>query len=47
MFEEAIEKGRRLGALVITKSGKKDELPIGIITAWDLPRIDQYIESSI
>lgn len=47
MFEEAIRKSQRLGALIITKSGKKDEKPIGIITAWDLPRIDQFIERNI
>lgn len=44
MFEESIRRGQRLGALIITKSGKNDEKPIGIITAWDLPRIDQFIE---
>lgn len=47
MFEEAIRRVQRLGALIITKSGKKDEKPIGIITAWDLPRIDQFIERNI
>ncbi len=43
-FDEAIKKRERLGALLITETGKRDELPIGIITAWDLPRIDEYIK---
>lgn len=47
IFEEAIRRGQRLGALIITRFGKKDEKPIGIITAWDLPRIDQFIERNI
>lgn len=47
MFEEAIGKSKRLGALIITPTGKKNEKPIGIITAWDLPRIDQFIERNI
>lgn len=44
MFEKAIGGGNRLGALIITKSGDKDDKPIGIITAWDLPRIEEYIK---
>lgn len=42
-FNNAITKKTRLGALIITKTGDKDESPIGIITAWDLPLIDSYI----
>ncbi|MFH1061942.1 MAG: CBS domain-containing protein [Candidatus Omnitrophota bacterium] len=39
MFFDYIEKGRRLGAVFITENGKKDEGLLGIITAWDLPKI--------
>lgn len=44
MFSQAINKKSRLGALIITKTGKRDEPPVGIITAWDLPIIDDYIK---
>ena len=43
LFNKAISNNKRLGALLITKTGKKDSKPIGIITAWDLPLIDKYI----
>ncbi len=41
-FKKAIGKGKRLGVMFITPSGQKNELPIGIITAWDLPEIEKY-----
>ncbi len=41
-FQNAISKRKRLGAIFITSSGHRDELPIGIITAWDLPEIENY-----
>lgn len=47
LFSKAINKSSRLGALLITKTGDKDELPTGIITAWDLPLIDDYINRFI
>lgn len=43
MFESAISEQERLGVILITKSGQKNEIPIGIITAWDLPRIQEYL----
>ncbi|MBI4225855.1 CBS domain-containing protein, partial [Candidatus Roizmanbacteria bacterium] len=43
LFNKAITKNKRLGALLITEDGRKDSSPIGIITAWDLPVIDRYI----
>lgn len=44
MFDSAINKGERLGALIITRRGGEDEKPIGIITAWDLPKIKEYLK---
>jgi len=41
-FKSAIGKKKRLGAIFITPSGIKDNLPLGIITAWDLPEIERY-----
>jgi len=44
MFEDVVKKEQRLGAIFITKDGKEHgELPIGIITAWDLYRIKEYL----
>lgn len=44
MFNLAISKNQRLGAIFITERGTKNEYPKGIITAWDLPLIDDYIK---
>jgi hypothetical protein len=38
-FEQALQEGRRLGAIFVTKSGKKSEPVLGLITAWDFPRL--------
>lgn len=38
-FEHALADGRRLGAIFITKTGKNTEKILGMITAWDLPKI--------
>jgi len=38
-FTEAIKKNKRLGAVFVTENGKQDGKMLGIITAWDLPRI--------
>ena len=43
MFEDAIYGKNRLGAVLITKNGTKDEKPLGIITAWDLPKLKEYL----
>ncbi len=44
-FEEAIKKNQRLGALFITHTGGKNHFPpIGIVTAYDLPKIDEYLK---
>jgi len=40
MFSEAVVKGRRLDALLITENGRDDEKLLGIITPWDLVKIE-------
>ncbi len=42
-FKKAIGGKKRLGAIFVTPSGKKNELPVGIITAWDLPEIESIL----
>ena len=39
-FEEATREGRRLGAILITRGGSAQKPITGIITAWDLPRLE-------
>lgn len=43
LFEDSMLAGERLGAVFVTTDGKKDRRPIGIITAWDLPRIKEHL----
>ena len=38
-FEFALQEGRRLGAVFVTKTGKTTEPIEGIVTAWDFPRL--------
>lgn len=38
-FEQALDEGRRLGAIFVTKTGKNDEKIEGLVTAWDLPKL--------
>lgn len=42
-FQRAAEKGSRLDALVITAKGDRDEAPIGIVTAADVPSLLEMI----
>jgi CBS domain-containing protein len=42
-FETSDRQGRRLDALLITKGGGPDEKLLGIITVWDLPRINERL----
>jgi CBS domain-containing protein len=44
IFEDTIWDGKRMGVIFITKGGKKDEKPTGIITAWDLPKIKEFLK---
>ena len=36
LFDNELEKNRRLGVVFITDSGKQDEKLLGMITAWDI-----------
>ena len=38
-FTEAVKNRKRLGAVFVTTNGQQDGKLLGIITAWDLPRI--------
>jgi predicted transcriptional regulator len=40
-FIEAIKNQKRLGAVFITEDGTQNGEILGIITAWDLPKIDR------
>jgi predicted transcriptional regulator len=42
-FDHYAHTTKRLGALIITENGKPDELPLGIVTAHDLPLITQHL----
>lgn len=39
LFEEASHRGHRLQAVLITHDGRESSKPLGIITAFDLPKI--------
>jgi len=45
MFETYVSKGKRLGVVFITKNGSKNERIDGLVTAWDLPTIKDYLKS--
>lgn len=40
IFEESFDRNEKLEAILITQHGLKTEKPIGIVTSWDLVRID-------
>ena len=44
IFEKAHKKKRKIEGVIITENGKIDEVPLGIITAWDLIQIDYTID---
>ena len=41
MFNDAIKKGKRLMAILVSDKGDASSVPLGIITAWDLHKIDR------
>ncbi|OQB05854.1 MAG: hypothetical protein BWY19_00738 [bacterium ADurb.Bin212] len=43
MFDQHMFSGKRLGCVIITETGDRDEEPIGIVTAWDLPEIRKHL----
>jgi len=40
LFEDGIRDGKRVAAVFVTHNGKASEALLGIVTAWDLHRID-------
>lgn len=43
-FLSLVSQHKRLGAVFITERGKEDEKILGIITAWDLPKIKEFLK---
>ncbi|MFF2450388.1 CBS domain-containing protein [Neobacillus sp. NPDC058068] len=44
IFEKAHKKKRKLEGVIITQNGKNEEVPLGIVTAWDLIEIDYTVD---
>lgn len=44
VFENAHKDKKDLEAVIITENGKRNETPLGLITAWDLIEIDYTVE---
>lgn len=44
LFHKFTEKGKRLEAILITQSGKPTESILGMLTIWDLPRLQKAVE---
>ncbi|QGH34673.1 CBS domain-containing protein [Gracilibacillus salitolerans] len=42
IFKEYLEKNQKIEAILITENGTAAELPIGIISSWDLIRLKTY-----
>lgn len=40
IFEKSFEENKKLKAILITEHGSQNQKPIGIVTTWDLVRID-------
>ncbi|GAE91469.1 CBS domain protein [Gracilibacillus boraciitolerans JCM 21714] len=42
LFRKYVEKNQKLEAIIITETGSEAELPVGIISSWDLIRLKNY-----
>ncbi|SFB08254.1 MULTISPECIES: CBS domain-containing protein [unclassified Bacillus (in: firmicutes)] len=40
LFEGRVQDGNKLEAVIVTPNGSKEEKPVGIITPWDLIKMD-------
>ncbi|WP_226581359.1 HPP family protein [Halobacillus litoralis] len=40
-FETSLDENRKLKAVILTESGNPDDLPMGIVTTWDLIKVDR------
>ncbi|SFF76858.1 CBS domain-containing protein [Halobacillus alkaliphilus] len=43
-FERSLEEERKLKAVILTESGKANDAPLGIVTTWDLIKVDRRNE---
>ncbi|UOQ45387.1 CBS domain-containing protein [Halobacillus salinarum] len=41
MFETSLEAERKLKAVILTETGDPNEKPLGIVTTWDLIKVDR------
>lgn len=44
-FEEAQSRGVRMAAVLITENGRTEELPLGILTVSDIPKLYRALDS--
>ncbi|WP_281658958.1 CBS domain-containing protein [Halobacillus sp. Cin3] len=40
-FEKSLNEDKKLKAVILTKTGQSDDLPMGIVTTWDLIKVDR------
>lgn len=40
-FERSLNENRKLKAVILTESGSSDDIPAGIVTTWDLIKVDR------
>ncbi|MYL36533.1 CBS domain-containing protein [Halobacillus litoralis] len=40
-FETSLNENKKLKAVILTETGQPDELPMGIVTTWDLIKVDR------
>ncbi|MGR9048523.1 CBS domain-containing protein [Halobacillus faecis] len=40
-FERSLNENRKLKAVILTETGSPDDLPMGIVTTWDLIKVDR------
>lgn len=45
MFRQRERQGKRLEAILITHSGNADETPIGLITTYDFPKLQEVLDN--
>ncbi|HLO11888.1 MAG TPA: CBS domain-containing protein [Pseudoneobacillus sp.] len=47
LFEKSFDENKKLKAILITEHGSQNQKPIGIVTTWDLVRIDHSTFSNV
>ncbi|WP_079477982.1 CBS domain-containing protein [Halobacillus salinus] len=40
-FEDSLQNNQKLKAVILTENGEADETPVGIVTTWDLIKVDR------